>query len=56
VPGADPAVPLEGVRMARHAMYADSGRAAAELGYRAGTVAPALEAAAAWYRAHGFAA
>jgi dihydroflavonol-4-reductase len=56
VPGAESAVPLEGVRMARHAMYADSGRAAAGLGYRAGPAAPALEAAVAWYRAHGFAA
>ncbi len=55
-PGADPAVPLEGVRMSRHAMHVDGARAAAELGYRAGPVAPAVAAAVAWYRASGLAA
>jgi dihydroflavonol-4-reductase len=52
---ARPVVPLEGVRLSRHVMHADSEKAAAELGWRAGPVAPALEAAVAWYRAHGYA-
>jgi dihydroflavonol-4-reductase len=52
---AEPAVPLEGVRISRHLMYADSARATAELGYRAGPVEPALQAAVAWFRANGFA-
>ena len=55
-PDARPAVPLEGVRMSRHLMYVDSAKAAAELGYRAGPVGPALERAVAWYRGHGYAA
>lgn len=50
-----PVVPLEGVRMARHRMFADSSVAAAELGYRAGPAASALERAVAWYRANGYA-
>jgi dihydroflavonol-4-reductase len=53
LPGARPAVPLEGVRMSRHLMHVDGARAAAELGFRAGPVAPALERAVAWYRARG---
>lgn len=55
-PGARPAVPLEGVRMSRHLMHVDSAKAAAELGYDGGPVAPALERAVAWYRANGYAA
>jgi dihydroflavonol-4-reductase len=51
---ARPAVPLEGVRMSRELMYVDGARAAAELGFRAGPVAPALERAVAWYRTNGF--
>ena len=50
-PGARPAVPLEGVRMARHRMHVDGARAADELGFRPGPVGPALERAVAWYRA-----
>ncbi|HXM56508.1 MAG TPA: NAD-dependent epimerase/dehydratase family protein [Candidatus Dormibacteraeota bacterium] len=53
---ARPGVPLEGVRMSRHLMYADGSRAAEELGLGpVGPVAAALERAVAWYRANGFA-
>jgi dihydroflavonol-4-reductase len=53
-PGARPAVPLEGVRMSRHVMHVDGGRAADALGFRPGPAAAALERAVAWYRANGF--
>ena len=52
-PTARPAVPLEGVRMSRHLMHVDGSRAADELGFRPGAVAPALERAVAWYRGSG---
>jgi dihydroflavonol-4-reductase len=55
-PRARPVVPLEGVRMSRHRMYVDWAKAAAELDYRPGPVAAALERAVAWYRANGYAA
>ena len=54
VPGAEPAIPLEGVRMARRRMYVDCGKAAVELGYHATPVREALERAVSWYRAHGY--
>jgi dihydroflavonol-4-reductase len=53
-PRAVPIVPLEGVQLSREYMYADSGKAARELGYRAGSVRDALARAVAWYRAHGY--
>ncbi len=53
---ADPVVPLEGVRMARHHMYIDSRRAADELGVTPTSVDAALGAAVAWYREHGYTA
>jgi dihydroflavonol-4-reductase len=49
--GATPAVPLEGVRMSRARMYADSSKAERDLGYAASPVRAALERAVAWYRA-----
>ncbi len=53
--GGVPAVPLEGVRMSRHLMYASSGKAERELGWRPGPVTAALERAVAWYRDRGLA-
>jgi dihydroflavonol-4-reductase len=50
VTGAEPNVPLEGVRLSRERMYADSSKAESELGYRATPVTPALERAVMWYR------
>jgi dihydroflavonol-4-reductase len=53
-PEARPAVPLEGVRMARERMHVDCARAEAELGHRAGPVRDALERSVGWYREHGY--
>jgi dihydroflavonol-4-reductase len=52
--GAQPSVPLEGVRMSRERMFADSAKAQRELDFRAGSVRDALERAVRWYRAHGY--
>lgn len=54
VPGAQPVVPLEGVRMARHHMYVDSQRAADELGIAPTSIDSALEDSVRWYRDHGY--
>jgi dihydroflavonol-4-reductase len=50
-----PLIPLEGVRMARHYMYASSAKAQSELGYEATSVNAALERAVRWYRDNGYA-
>lgn len=52
---AAPLIPLEGVRMARHHMYASSAKAQSELGYEATSVPAALERAVTWYRDNGYA-
>ncbi|HEU5230318.1 MAG TPA: NAD-dependent epimerase/dehydratase family protein [Ktedonobacteraceae bacterium] len=49
-----PLIPLEGVRMARHQMYASSAKAQSELGYAATSVTAALERAVQWYRDNGY--
>jgi dihydroflavonol-4-reductase len=49
-PNATPLAPLEGVRMARERMYADSSKAMHELGFAPSPVRAALERAVAWYR------
>ncbi len=54
VRGAQPVVPLEGVRMARHHMYIDSRRASDELEIEPSSVDVALEDAVRWYRDHGY--
>jgi dihydroflavonol-4-reductase len=48
--GAQPAVPLEGVRMSRERMFADSSKAARELEFHPGPVRDALQRALQWYR------
>ena len=53
VKGAQPSVPLEGVRMSRERMFADSTKAARELEFHPGSVRDALERAVQWYREHG---
>jgi dihydroflavonol-4-reductase len=53
-PDARPLAPLEGVRMSTERMYVDCTKAAAELGFTAQPVRPALERAVAWYRANGY--
>jgi dihydroflavonol-4-reductase len=52
--GGTPNVPIEGVRMSRERMYADSSKAERELEYRPSSVHGALERAVAWYRANGY--
>jgi dihydroflavonol-4-reductase len=56
ISGAEPAVPLDGVRMARHAMFVDSSKAHRELTFKAGSVRCALERAVAWYVSRGYVA
>jgi dihydroflavonol-4-reductase len=53
--GDDPAVPLEGARMARSTMFVDTSKARRELGFQAGSVPAALERAVRWYSEHGYA-
>jgi dihydroflavonol-4-reductase len=50
----EPRIPLEGVRMARHSMFVDAGRARRELGFTPGPVSEALGRAVAWFRANGY--
>jgi len=47
-------VPLEGARMARSTMFADTSKARGELGFQAGSVPAALERAVRWYSEHGY--
>jgi len=56
ISGATPNVPLEGVRLAREQMYADSSKAHRGLGYAPTPVRAALERAVAWYRTNGYVA
>jgi dihydroflavonol-4-reductase len=49
-----PAVPLEGVRLAREPMYADSSKAQRDLDYSTTPVRAALERAVGWYRSNGY--
>jgi dihydroflavonol-4-reductase len=56
VTGAQPVIPLEGARMARHHMYVDSRRAEDELGVIPSSVDAALEDSVRWYRANGYVA
>jgi dihydroflavonol-4-reductase len=53
-PGAQPVVPLEGVRMSRHRMFVESRRARDELGVEPGDVDAALRRSVSWYREHGY--
>ncbi len=51
--GRPPAISLDGVRMSRHRMFFDSGKARRELGLASGPVESALARAVAWFRDHG---
>jgi dihydroflavonol-4-reductase len=55
VTGEEPAIPLEGVRMARHRMWVDASRARRDLGVHPSPITPALDAAVRWYRDNGYA-
>ena len=50
----EPRIPLDGVRMARHAMFVDCSKAQRELGYAPGPVDAALARAVRWYQEHGY--
>ncbi len=50
--GTPPRIPLDGVRMARHRMFADCAKAHRELGFEPGPVGPALERAVRWFSRH----
>jgi dihydroflavonol-4-reductase len=54
--GAQPLIPLEGVRMGRLLMYSSSEKARHELGYSTTPIEAAIDGAIRWYRAHGYAA
>jgi dihydroflavonol-4-reductase len=49
-PNATPLAPLEGVRMSRERMYADSSKSQRELGHQPRPVREALQRAVAWFR------
>jgi dihydroflavonol-4-reductase len=53
--GRVPRVPLEGVRMSRHKMFFDSGKAVRELDFPQTPVEDALARAVAWFREKGYA-
>jgi dihydroflavonol-4-reductase len=52
--GTDPAIPIDGVRMARHAMFVDDSKARRELGFEPGPIEPALARAVQWYVDNGY--
>ncbi len=52
--GREPRIPVEGVKMSRHRMFIESGKAERELDFQAGAVEPALERAVRWYGEHGY--
>ena len=49
-----PAVPLDGVRMAKKYMYFDNTRAVTELGLQPTSVEQALQRAVNWFREHNY--
>jgi dihydroflavonol-4-reductase len=51
----EPRIPVEGVRMARHKMFVQTGKSTRDLGYRPGAVEAALERAVRWYQENGYA-
>jgi len=53
--GRAPRVSIESVRMSRHLMFFDAGKAVRELGLPQGPVEEALSRAVAWFRANGYA-
>ncbi len=52
--GREPGIPVEGVKIAQHLMFVDCSRAQRELGFKAASVAAALERAVRWYEANGY--
>jgi dihydroflavonol-4-reductase len=54
VTGREPRVPLEGVQLARHKMFARCDKAVRELGFQPGNAEQALARAVEWYQRHGY--
>ena len=54
VTGVEPRAPLDAVRMSRHKMWVDTGKAARELGFLASPAEVGLGKAVEWFRAHGY--
>ncbi|MFZ0821336.1 MAG: hopanoid-associated sugar epimerase [Candidatus Acidiferrales bacterium] len=52
--GRAPQISIEAVKIARHIMFVDCGKAQRELGFAPGPVAAALERAVQWYEANGY--
>jgi dihydroflavonol-4-reductase len=52
--GKEPGITIEGVKIAQHMMFVDCSRAQKELGFKAGSVAAALDRAVRWYEANGY--
>jgi dihydroflavonol-4-reductase len=52
--GRAPRVPLDGVRMSKHKMFFDAGKAVRELGVPQSRIEPAIERAVSWFVANGF--
>jgi dihydroflavonol-4-reductase len=52
--GREPFVTVDGLRMARHRMFFDDGKARRELGYASRPYREGLSDAIAWFRAHGY--
>jgi dihydroflavonol-4-reductase len=54
--GREPAIPLEGVRMARHKMFVDCSKAGRELGFKPTRIEGPIERAVQWYVENGYVA
>jgi dihydroflavonol-4-reductase len=52
--GFEPSVPIDGVRMSKHAMYYDWSKAKSELGYAPGPIDGSIRAAIEWFAANGY--
>ena len=52
--GREPFVTVDGLRMARHRMFFDDGKARRELGYTSRPYREGISDAIAWFRAHGY--
>lgn len=50
----EPRATIDAVRMGRKKMFASSGKAERDLGYKAGSVDDALRRAISWFQAHGY--
>jgi dihydroflavonol-4-reductase len=54
VRGVEPFITMDGLRMARHRMFFDDGKARREIGYVSRPYREGLSDAIAWFRAHGY--